>query len=77
MAELKALELDPCSDLELEPDKRNDKAKHMIDVDPNTTITTTKVKKNEPNDWEEGKRLFQSQMCVKGFLLQFIVDSGS
>ena len=49
----------------------------IIDVEPNATISTTKIKKDEPEDLEEGKRLFHSQMWVKGSLLQFIVDSES
>eukprot|EP00253_Pinus_taeda_P019020 PITA_19020 len=66
-----------CSDPEPKPDKGNGKGKQIIDADPNATIATTKIQKNEPKDPEEGKRLFHSQMRVKGLSLQFIVDSGS
>jgi hypothetical protein len=51
--------------------------KRIIDVKPGATIATTKVQPSEPEEPEEGKRLFHSQMWVKGTLLHFIVDSGS
>eukprot|EP00253_Pinus_taeda_P017352 PITA_17352 len=66
-----------CSNSESEPDKGNDKGKHIIDADPNATIATAKIQKNEPEDPEEEERLFHSYMWVKGSLLQFIVDSRS
>eukprot|EP00253_Pinus_taeda_P027723 PITA_27723 len=59
------------------PDKENGKGKQIIDADPSTTIATAKIQKNEPEDPEEGDRLFHSLMWVKGSPLQFIVDSGS
>jgi len=77
VAELKALESNACSDPELEPAKGNGKGKKIIDREPNVTITTTKIQKNEPEDPEEGEHLFHSQMWVNGSPLQFIVDSGS
>jgi hypothetical protein len=77
VAKLKAFELDACSDSESEPDKGNDRGKHIIDADPNATIATTKIQKEEPEDPEEAERLFNSKMWVKGSPLQFIVDSGS
>eukprot|EP00253_Pinus_taeda_P020621 PITA_20621 len=46
-------------------------------TNPNATIATTKIQKNEPEDPEEEERLFHSQMWVKGSPLQFIVNSGS
>ena len=51
--------------------------KQIIDVEPNTTVATTKVQPSEPEEPEEGEHLFHSQMWVKGALLHFIVDSGS
>lgn len=57
MAELKASESDACSDPESEPNKGNGKGKKTIDVEPTTIVATTKVKKNEPEDPEEGKQL--------------------
>eukprot|EP00253_Pinus_taeda_P034976 PITA_34976 len=77
VAELKAYESNACFDPESEPDKGNGKGKKIIDAEPNTTISTAKIQKNEPEDLEEGVRLFHSQMWVKGSLLQFIVDSGN
>ena len=77
VAELKASESDACSDPEPEPDKGNGKGKQIIDADPSATVATAKIKKNEPEDPEEGERLFHSQMWVKGSPLQFIVDNGS
>ena len=43
MVELKAFELDACSDSESEPDKGNDKEKMIIDADPSSTVATTKI----------------------------------
>jgi len=57
--------------------KGNEKGKKIIDAEPNTTVSTAKVQKNEPEDPEEGEHLFHSQMWVKGSPLQFIVDNGS
>eukprot|EP00253_Pinus_taeda_P029071 PITA_29071 len=76
VAELKVSELDACSDFESKSDKGNDKGKQIIDAEPNATVATTKIQKEEPEDPEE-KHLFHSQMWVKGSPLQFIVDSGS
>ena len=77
VAELKAFESDACSDSEPEPDKGDGKGKQIIDADPSATVATAKIQKNEPEEAEEGERLFHSQMWVKGSPLQFIVDSGS
>lgn len=77
MAKLKVSESDACSDSKLEPKKWNDKWKQITDADPNATVATAKIQKNEPEDPKEEERLFHSQMWVKGSLLQFIVDSGS
>jgi hypothetical protein len=77
VAELKASESDACSDSESEPDKGNDKGNQIIDVEPNATVSTTKIQKEEPKDPEEAERLFHSKMWEKGSPLQFIVDSGS
>eukprot|EP00253_Pinus_taeda_P013021 PITA_13021 len=77
VAELKASESDTCSDPEPEPDKGNGKGKQIIDADPSATVATAKIQENEPEEPEEGERIFHSQMWVKGSPLQFIVDSGS
>jgi hypothetical protein len=74
---LKASESDSCSDSESEPDKGNDRGKHIIDAEPNATVATMKIQKEEPEYLEEVECLFHSKMWVKGSLLQFIVDSGS
>eukprot|EP00253_Pinus_taeda_P014225 PITA_14225 len=77
VAELKVSESDAGSNSESEPDKGNDKGKQIIDADPNATIATAKIQKNEPEDREEEDCLFHSQMWVRGSPLQFIVDSRS
>ena len=63
--------------MESKPEKGNDRGKKNIDADPNATVATTKIQKEEPEDSEEEESLFHSQMWVKGSPLQFIVDSGS
>jgi len=60
VAELKVSESDGCSNFESEPDKRNDKGKQIIDVEPNATISTMKIQKEEPEDPEEDECLFHS-----------------
>ena len=77
MDEIKVSKLDAYSDTESKPKKGNDRGKKIIDADPNATVATTKIQKEEPKDLEEEERLFHSQMWVKGSPLQFIVDSGS
>eukprot|EP00253_Pinus_taeda_P026860 PITA_26860 len=77
VVELKVSESDASSDSELEPNKGDDKGKQIIDADPNATVATAKIQKNEPEDPEEEERLFHSQMWVRGSPLQFFVDSGS
>jgi hypothetical protein len=73
VAEMKASESETYSDSEsnLEGGKR------IIDVEPSSTVATTKVYLSEPEELEEVEHLFHSQMWVKGALLHFIVDSGS
>ena len=61
MAELKAYESDACSDPEREADKGNGKGKQIIDAEPSATVATAKIQRNEPEDPEEGERLFHSQ----------------
>eukprot|EP00253_Pinus_taeda_P027104 PITA_27104 len=77
VAELKVSKSDACSNSKSKPDKGNDKGKHIIDADPNATVATAKIQKNELEDPEEEEHLFHSQMWVKGSSLQFIVDSWS
>jgi hypothetical protein len=40
-------------------------------------VTTTKFRPSEPEEPEEGERLFHSQMWVKGAPIHFIVDNDS
>jgi hypothetical protein len=73
VAEVKSSESDAGSNFESEPEN----GRHIIDAEPNVTVSTTKIQPSEPNDPEEGEPLFHSKMCVKGTLLHFIIDSGS
>jgi hypothetical protein len=73
VAEVKASESDVGSDSESEPER----GRWIIDAEPSATVATTKLQPGEPDEPEEGERLFHSQMWVKGTPLHFIVDSGS
>jgi len=73
VAEVKASESDADSDLETEPER----GRRIIDAEPSATVATTKLQPGEPDEPEEGERLFHSQMWVKGTPLHFIIDSGS
>jgi len=66
VAELKVLKLDACSDFDSEPENGNEKLKQIIDAEPNATVATTKIQKEEPEDPEEEEHLFHSQMWIKG-----------
>jgi hypothetical protein len=72
VAEVKASESDAGSESESEPKK----GRQIIDVEPSATIATTKIHLGEPDEPEEGERLFHSHMWVKGTPLHFIIDSG-
>ena len=48
MAEIKDSELDAYSDTESEPKKGNDRGKKIIDAEPNATVSTIKIQKEEP-----------------------------
>jgi hypothetical protein len=54
-----------------------ERGRQIIDVEPSATVAITKFQRGEPDEPEEGERLFHSQMWVKGTPLHFIVDSGS
>jgi hypothetical protein len=73
MVELKAFESKVDSNSESNPEG----GKQIIDAKPNSMVATTKVQPSEPEEPEEGKCLFHSQMWVKGALIHFIVDNGS
>jgi hypothetical protein len=77
VSKMRASESYACSDIESEPKKGNERGKQIIYAEPNATISTTKIQKEEPKDPEEEECLFHSQMWVKGSPLQFIVYSGS
>jgi hypothetical protein len=73
VAEVKASESDVDSDSELELER----GRWIIDVEPSSTVTTTKLRSGEPDEPEEGEHLFHSQMWVKDTPLHFIVNRGS
>jgi hypothetical protein len=73
VAKVQASELDAYYNSEPEPER----GRRIIDVKPSATVATTKLQLGEPDEPEEGERLFHSQMWVKGTLLHFIIDSGS
>jgi hypothetical protein len=56
MVELKA------SELEVDYDSKSniERGKQIIDVEPNATIATTKVRPSEPLEPKEGEHLFHS-----------------
>jgi len=66
---MKASESEAGSDSESYPYK----GKKIINVEPNSIVTTTKVQPSEPKELEEGEHLFHSKMWVKGTPLHFIV----
>ena len=69
VAEMKASKSSACFKYESEPEKANEKGKQIIDAEPNPTVATAKIQKEEPEDPEEEECLFHSQMWVKGSLL--------
>jgi hypothetical protein len=60
------------SESESEPEK----GRQIIDTEPISIVTTTKIHPCEPDEPEEGECLFHSQMWVRGTPLHFISDSG-
>jgi hypothetical protein len=73
LVELKEKELEPC----LNSYSEHNEGKWIIDSEPTTTITTTTIQPEEPEDPKEGEHLFNSQMWVKGTPLYFIVVNES
>jgi hypothetical protein len=51
--------------------------KWIIDVEPSTTVATTKFCPSESGEPKEGEHLFHLQMWVNGVSLHFIFDRGS
>jgi hypothetical protein len=72
VAEVKSSESDAGSNSEPEPER----GRQIIGVEPNATVSTTKLQPGEPDELEEVECLFHSEMWVKGTPLHFIVDSG-
>ena len=66
VAKIKASEPNAYSDTESKLEKGNDRGKKIINAEPNATISTTKIQKEEPKVSKEEERLFHSQMWVKG-----------
>ena len=60
VAEIKASESNAYSDTKSEPEKENDRGKKIIDADPNATVSTSKIQKEEPKYLEEEEHLFHS-----------------
>jgi hypothetical protein len=73
VAKVKASESDADSESETEPER----GRGIIDIEPSATVATTKLQSGEPDEPEEGERLFHSQMWLKGTPLHLIVDRGS
>lgn len=63
---MKASKSDACSNSESKPDKENEKGKQIIDAEPNTIVSTTKIQKEELEDPKEEELLLHSHMWVKG-----------
>ena len=57
VAEMRASEIDAFSNYESKTDKGNEKGKHIIDAEPNATVATTKIQKEELKYPEEEDRL--------------------
>jgi hypothetical protein len=53
-----------------------EKGRQIIDVEPNVTISTTKIHPGELDEPEEDECLFHSKVWVKGTPLHFIIDIG-
>ena len=73
MVELKYFELKVDSNTKSNPEG----GKQIIDDEPSSIVSTTKVQPHELEEPEEGECLFHSHMWVKGAPLHFIVDSDS
>jgi hypothetical protein len=61
VAEVKASKSDAGSNSESELER----GRWIIDAEPSATVATTKLQPGEPDEPEEGERLFHSQMWVK------------
>ena len=50
VAEIKAFESDAYFDIDLESENGNDRGKKIIKAEPNATVATRKIQKEEPED---------------------------
>jgi hypothetical protein len=73
VAEVKSSE----SNVGFESDPKLDRGRRIINAEPSSTVSTTKLQPGELDEPEEGECLFHSHMWVKGTSLHFIIDSGS
>jgi hypothetical protein len=64
------------SDVGFDSDLEPGNGRWIIDMEPSATISMTKIHPGEPDETEEVKCLFHSQMWVKGTPLHLIIDSG-
>jgi hypothetical protein len=69
--EVKASESDAGYEFESKPER----GRWIINAKSSSTISTTNIWPDEPNEPKEGEHLFHSHMWVKGTPLHFIVDS--
>jgi hypothetical protein len=58
VAEVKASK----SDVDYDSETELERGRRIIDVEPSATIATTKLQLSEPDEPEEGERLFHSHM---------------
>jgi hypothetical protein len=54
-----------------------EKGRHIIEVEPISIVSTTKIHPSKLDELEEGECLFHSKMWVKGTPSHFIIDKGS
>jgi hypothetical protein len=73
VAELKTYE----SEVDFDSESNPEGGKQIIDVEPSSTVATTKVWPSELEEPKEGECLFHSKMWVKGAPIHFIIYSGS
>ena len=76
VAEIKSSESDPDSDFEPNATTAYN-GREIIDVDPTSTIATTQIQLEDPEESEAEERLFHSQTWVKRIPLHFFVDNNN
>jgi len=75
VTELKDSETDEFSNYKTKLDKATYKGNYINDVKRTAIVATSKLRKAELEDPEEGEHLFRSQMWVKGSSVKFIIES--